>query len=395
MSLPIRLYTLSLCQGLGITAAVVSVDIAGLAGQDLAPTAALATLPFGLQFLAMILTAVPVSASMRRLGRRPVFMAAALMGACAGALGAYATTTGSFPLLCTAHLLLGTFLAAVNLFRFAALDMVDRTDHDKAMALVLFGGVVAAILGPFIARNASTYLPLSVYASAYAALVGIGVSICLLLATLRFPAADTPTTGTPASKGGGFLGGRFLFAALCGAVGYGMMNMLMIAASLEMHRRAYAFDSISYLIEVHVFLMFFPSLFAARLLTKLGTSAYVSLGATALLAAGTCGLLDGAAGFILLLCLLGLSWNMLFLGGSSMVGECLTADQRFRGQGANDFIVNGGATLGALFGAEALSVLGWTGLSLTAIVAGIAVVGLRPLMTGSAAGRPTPATESD
>jgi hypothetical protein len=76
--LPWTTYLLTLAQAINLTAAVISVTIAALVGSKLATTAALGTIPYGVQFAAIMLFTYPISMLMRRHGRRAIFSTGAV-----------------------------------------------------------------------------------------------------------------------------------------------------------------------------------------------------------------------------------------------------------------------------------------------------------------------------
>lgn len=389
--LPSGIWLLSLAQGLGLTAAVISVNVAALAGADLCGSPSLATLPYGLQFAAVVIAAPLGSMLMGRVGRQPVFQVASFCGVAAGAIGAVAIARESFALLCLAHATLGVFLANVALFRFASLDLVAKGLRPAAMSLVLFGGVFASLLGPLLAREAPRLLDSGVYEAAYLAIGACGLAVGALVAFVRMPpvearrAAGAEPAAPPPERLSAH--GPYLLAVAAGAVGYGLMNMLMIAASLDMREQGMSFDHVSYAIQVHVFCMFFPSFFAGWAIGRMGIYRFLLLGAALQAAAGGAALASGAfLGYVASLVLLGLAWNALYVGGSHLVGQAVEGAGRFRAQGLNEFVVGVASTAGALFAGLLLAAVGWEALNVVGVVAA-AMLAAAALLVGRAARR--------
>lgn len=381
--LPPAIWLLSLAQGLGLTAAVISVNVAALAGADLCGSPALATLPYGLQFAAVVVAAPIGSALMARIGRAPVFQAAAACGIAAGAVGAVAIARESFVLLCVAHALLGVFLAHVGLFRFASLDLVASERRSSAMSLVLFGGVFASLLGPLMAREAPRLLETGVYEAAYLAIGTCGLLVGLLVACVRMPPPE-PRRATSDAVSTRRLATHapYLLAVAAGAIGYGLMNLLMIAASLDMRESGMAFDHVSYAIQLHVFCMFFPSFFAGWAIGRIGIYRFLVLGAGLQALAGAAALaLGGFGGYTVSLVLLGLAWNALYVGGSHLVGQAVEGPERFRAQGLNELVVGLASTAGALLAGLLLAAFGWELLNLVGISAA-AMLAVATLVVG-------------
>lgn len=380
-SLPGAVYLLSLGQGLGLTTAVISVNVAALAGAELSATPALSTVPYGLQFASAMVSGPVGSMMMGRIGRRPVFQMAGVCGAASGLVGWLAIEWASFALLCLTHALLGVFLAAVGLFRFAALDLTETAKHHSAMSLVLFGGVFAALLGPTLARSAPGWLDMTVFAASYLAIGAVATAVGLIVSAIRMP-PPTVTTGTDGGKRSRLPGSRLLglnpytIAVACGAFGYGLMNLLMIAASLDMKARGMDFHTVSTAIQLHVFWMFFPSFFSGMLIGRMGHWNFLLLG-TGLQIVCALVVFHGLdfAHYTVSLIILGLAWNALYVGGSQLVGRSVTGPDKFAAQGLNELIVAVISTIGALGAGSLLAALGWTGLNALAIGAAAMLAG--------------------
>lgn len=375
--LPRGVWLLSLGQGLGLTAAVISVSVAALAGASLCNEPAFATLPYGLQFLATMFAGPLGSIAMERAGRRAVFFAAAFLGVMAGVVGTVAVRQEDFILLCVSHTLLGCFLGNVNLFRFASLDMVEENRRPTAMSLVLFGGVFASLLGPIMVRQAPDWLGASAFESAYLVIGACGLSVMLLLFFVHPPQnRNAVPTVSPSDPESTFVFmPPYLLALGAGGLGYGLMNLLMISSSLDMQMKNIPFAHVSYAIQLHVFCMFFPSFLAGILINRLGIYPFLMLGVGLQIAAGIAALLlSGYLGFITSLVILGLAWNVLYVGGSHLVGQCVNGPRRFRAQGINELVVGLFATFGAIFAGWLLAALGWEMLNIAAIIV-VAVLG--------------------
>lgn len=380
---------LAACHGLGISAAVVSVTVSALAATEIAGSGGWATVPYGIQFLAVLMTTWPASLLMQRHGRRPVFLLAALSGIGGGLFGAAGIVAGSFPVLCLAHALLGVMFAIVNFFRFAALDVASPARRASAMSLVLFGGTFAALLGPMVSRGAGSVFPVPLYAAAYLGIAVIGVTILFLLAAVRFPppaprlaAGSRPVPISP------FLSSPQVLAGLaCGAVGYGFMNLLMIGCSIEMSGHGMAFSTISYAIQLHVLAMYLPSLVMGPMIARFGGLPIVAAGATLMALAALAAIeLSHTAGFFASLILLGLGWNAMYLGGSSLVASEAPEAVKFRLQGINDLCVGIAAMLGAFLPGLLLSTMGWQAMNAMVLVVSLGL-GLAVAVTAARQGR--------
>ncbi|MCV2371415.1 MFS transporter, partial [Roseateles oligotrophus] len=178
----VRLLVLS--QALFVCASAIGLTLTGLVGAMLAPSRALATLPYALVTVATALSTIPVSLLMLRWGRRRVFMLGSLAGAAGGALAAWAIMRNDFLLFCIANLGLGLFAASAQYYRFAANEAAPAEYKARAIAWVISGGVLAALVGPTLAAWAREAVPRHSFAGSYLVLLGLALLGSLVLSRL-------------------------------------------------------------------------------------------------------------------------------------------------------------------------------------------------------------------
>lgn len=353
---------LSLAQALNLTAAVISVTVAALVGTQLANTPAMATVPYGAQFAAVMLCTYPVSMLMRRLGRRPVFYFGALLLIASGAVGYFAVAHTSFNLLVLSHVLLGSYVACANFYRFAAVDSLPEVVKARGISLVVAGGVLAAIIGPAIANRLRHVVGHIDFSLCYAALAGLGLVTLLLIFLWRYD-AQPPVKNSQQSKAAPNLLAKLDWAIpmaiLTSAWGYLAMNLLMVQASLVM-KEICTFDASSRAIQAHVLAMFLPSFFTGWLINRIGLRKVLFLGYALLIGAGIFGMISITYSNVLInLVLLGVGWNFTYVGGGALLAQHLTVNNRHRWQGLNDTVIAACATLGAFLPAPLSALIGW------------------------------------
>lgn len=369
--LSLSVYLLALGYGLGTTVAVISVAVSGLIGAELSPSPALSTLPYGLQFVGVMLSAFTSSLLQGLWGRKKVVFAACCLGVLAGVLGFLSLMSNHFILLCLTHFFLGVFLANIGLLRFAALDLTPKALHGKALSMVMFGGTFAALLGPFISRNATLLVKqLSVYQVSYLAMSCIALLIGLMVLSLSFPVADNKKINTPVKATTLLSHQLYVFAIVCGGVAYSLMNMIMINSSIQMKANGFAFHQVSYYIQIHVLAMFMPSLFNMKLLDKLGIKRFLTLGFVLQILVSVIFVFgENSVTFFWSLLLLGLAWNILYTGGTYIVGHLFDEPAiKFKAQGINDLFVGLMSAVGALSAGMILGTFGWNILHITAVL---------------------------
>lgn len=378
--LPFATYLYFLAQSINLTTAVMSVAMAAIVGASLTPSLWLSTVPYGFQFLFVMLMTVPASRLMKRIGRKRAFLLAAFPLALSGVSGYLAVDRGSFALLIVAHALLGSYIAFANFNRFAATDGLDARLKPRAISLVVAGGVLAALTGPLLADRLKDAAGFAPFALCYAAFTGLALlSFLVHLAVREAPGtARPPAAGDGHTAAGGQAGAAWhavrrtpaLAAAIAvGALGYGIMNLLMVQASLHMAGLHMHFSAVGTAIQWHVVAMFAPSFFTGAIIGRLGLRAVIAGGIALLIAASVLNLLsDDYVMLVASLVVLGLGWNFTYVGGSALLARVLGEQPHaIEVQGLNDLGLSVMATAGAFLPALLLQGLGWAGTNLACI----------------------------
>jgi predicted MFS family arabinose efflux permease len=347
-----------------------------LAGQSLAPSQALATLPASIQILAGIIVAIPISVYMGKAGRRKGFLLGACIMIVGGLSAAFALSVGSFILLCLAHLILGAALIALNFFRFAAAESVP--DHWKANAIgfLLASGLVAALVGPLIYTHFKDALLPIPFAGAYIALAGLGLLGCIPLSLMgkMMPKSVVPTTGTQtktlSNKHEILTRPIVLLAIATAAIAQATMVILMIPTPLAMESLGHEGHHSANVIRWHVVAMFAPGFFTGSLITRFGSMKIISTGFVLLIASGFVALQGPElVNFYVSLVLLGAGWNFGFIGGTYLLQSSLAEDERPLIQGINDTLLAIASSLASLSSGVLYAGFGWQTLASATLVA--------------------------
>ena len=364
--MPRTVWTLACAYALSFCSGPLVVLIGGLAGRALAPDASLSTLPVSLWIVGTAIGAAPLSLLMRRVGRKAVMVAAPIAAAIAALGSAWAIEAQSFVGLCLGTAALGAGVAVVWQYRFAAIESAPSTRAGDAAARVLLGGLAAAVLGPELGVRGRDLLGQPFSGSfALLALTDLTAAAVLWIGYRPVPApAATPAQGA-AVVGGSLLRRPVFWAAMSsGAVGFAVMSLIMTATPLSMtegdgHSLAHA----KQVVQAHILAMWAPSFVSGVLIRRFGIARLMGVG----LAAYTICVAIGLAGRDLhhyggALLLLGMGWNLLFVGGTALLPQAYRADERFRAQALNDSCVFGTQALASLAAGGALAWLGWDGL---------------------------------
>jgi len=355
-------------QALFQTASVLIMTVGGLAGLIVAADKSLATLPIAAVMTGTMVGTVPASLLMGRIGRRAGFILGTLIGALGGGLGAYGMIQGSLLLLCAGTLLVGIYQAFAQYYRFAAAETASAPFKSQAISLVLASGVVAAIAGPQIGVMAKD-IGAAEFAGSFLAIIVLSLAAAALLAFLRMPPTVTTSIDSEARPLAVIVRQpKFLLALGGAAVGSGVMILAMTATPLAMVAHNHAASDAAFVIQWHVLGMFVPSFFTGFLIARFGVLTMMLAGALAL-AGHVVISLTGLAlpHFLSALVLLGVGWNFLYVGGTTLLTETYHPSEKAKVQALNDFSISGVVVIASFSSGWLMHGIGWMGVNLAAL----------------------------
>ena len=328
---------LAACQAMLFTNNSTLIAINGLAGLALAPNASLATLPVTCWVIGGAIATMPASQYMKRVGRRSGLMRGAAIGVLGALICAAAVWQASFWLLCFGAVVFGTFNAFGQYYRFVAAEVAAPDFRATAVSLVLAGGLVGGILGPTTSR-VTVNLVGPKFTGAYLALIVFVLVTIAILSRIRIPdlsAAEQAATGRPFSKIAAQP--KYIVAVTAGAISYGVMNFLMTSTPIAMGVCGHPYGDAAFVISSHVVAMFAPSFVTGGLIRRLGAIPVMLAGAVLNIASIAIALSGVAVtNFWWSLVLLGVGWNFLYIGATTLLTETYRPEERAKAQGANE-----------------------------------------------------------
>jgi MFS family permease len=379
-----NLWLLAICQGLFLTNNVTFIAINGLVGLSLAPLGWMATLPVMGYVVGSALSTGAVASTQRRFGRKRSFQLGLCVALLAALLCTYAAATRNFWLLCFATVVAGYYNANAGLYRFAAAELAAPSAREKAVSLVMAGGLLGAVAGPNLAARTRDLFDVP-FAGAYIALAAVALLAMLLLSFIEFAPAPAPSAaGHGRSLGRIMAQPVFIVAAGAGTLAYGVMNLLMAATPIALQQCRLPFSDAALVLEWHVIGMFAPGFFTGALIKRFGALPIMGIGVVLNLACVAVAL-SGVElqQFLVALFLLGVGWNFLFTGSTTLSLSAYAPEERDRAQGALNFFVFATLAISSLSSGVLVTTQGWTLLNYGSLLplgltaAGLVWLGLR------------------
>ena len=360
-----NLWLLAICQGLFLTNNVTFIAINGLVGLSLAPLGWMATLPVMGYVVGGALSTPLVARTQTRFGRKGSFQIGLAVAFASALLCAYAAISRNFWLLCAATVVAGYYNANAGLYRFAAAELAAPSWREKAVSLVMAGGLLGAVLGPNLAARTRTLLDVP-FAGAYFALAVVALVSMAVLSFIAFPPAPARKAGASGRPLGEIMRQPiFIVAAATGALSYGVMNLLMAATPIAMQQCGLPFGDAALVLEWHVIGMFAPGFFTGHLIKRFGALPIMGIGIV--LYAGCIAVaLSGLElrQFLFALLMLGVGWNFLFTGSTTLSLLAYTPEEKDRAQGALNFFVFATLALSSFASGVLVTTQGWRLLNL-------------------------------
>lgn len=391
--MPVQVYILSGSQALFQTVSIMMMAVGGLAGQMLAPAQGLSTLPIAAAGLGTLVTIFPASFLMRRTGRKAGFMLGTTAGVIAGVIATTSLYLHSFVLLCVATFLIGVYQAFAQYYRFAAVEVAGHQAGSAAISMVLAGGIVAAIAGPWLASAGSTLLSVP-FMGSFLLLSIVSLLGLLLISRLDIRDKEGGIAGTASCCSWIQVITRpaYMTALFSAASGFGIMVMAMTATPLAMQHHGYNLMQSTTVIQLHVLGMFLPSFFTGRLISRYGVKNVMLAGAGCLLSYTVLALSgQGYATFTAALIMVGIGWNFLYIGATTLLSMTVSGSEKCFGQSFNDMGVAIFILCCSLAAGKLLNSVGWERMNMM-LIPWIVLLSI-PLLMLSKGGNNIPAGE--
>jgi predicted MFS family arabinose efflux permease len=312
---------------------------------------------------------IPGGIIFSKLGRKPGFYLGAFCMLIGTATYAAGVIWSSFPLFCLGALPVGIGFGIGQHYRFAAAEVAGAGARPRAIALVMAGGVLSAIIGPELVKHTKDIAGPILFLGTYMVMGVLPLLSMVLLAMVRLPPITAPTR-SPTPLRVIMARPTFITAVVAGLVGYGAMNLIMAATPLQMMFCGFGVNDSTDVIRTHAIAMFAPGFITGRLIQRYGAHRIIIAGGILSIACAVLSLLGSTfMVFTVALMVLGLGWNFMFVGATALLATAHDAQERVRAQAANDFIVFGTVALTAWSSGALHAHHGWLAVNLAVIPA--------------------------
>jgi MFS family permease len=370
-----NLWLLAAAQSLFLINNAVFIAINGLVGLSIAPVGWMATLPVMGYVVGGALSTSVVSRTQARWGRKRSFQSGLLVALGSALLCAWAVMTHQFALLVAGTVIAGYYNANAQLYRFAAAELAAPGFKEKAVSLVLAGGIAGGVLGPTMASVTRTWTE-TPFVGAYLTLAIVAVIAMLVIQRIEFPPVVPLAAGASSGRPLRAIMAQpvFIIAAGSAALSYGVMNLLMAATPLAMQTCGMPFGDTALVLEWHIIGMFAPGFFTGHLIKRFGALAVMGVGVllnlvcVAVALSGT-----DLSQFLVALFTLGVGWNFVFTGSTTLSLQAYAPEEKDRAQGAINFFVFATMAVTSFASGALVTTQGWALLNMGSILPIIAM----------------------
>ncbi|MFP6862976.1 MFS transporter [Pseudomonas sp.] len=357
---------LAAAQALFQVVSIMVMTIGALAGSQIASSPTWATLPIATMFLGTAVMVFPASLWMVRVGRRVGFLYGSLLGVAGGLVAALGISQASLPMLAFGTFLVGAYQAFAQFYRFAASEVADAAFRPRAISLVMAGGVVAALAGPTLARLGGP-IQQPEYLGSFLILAVVSLLATGVLLGLHMPADEPAHSERAAGRPWRQIVAQptYRVALFGAATGYGIMILAMTATPLAMLHHDHGLGSAATVIQLHVLGMFLPSFITGTLIVRFGVlrimlvGVLLFIGHILLTLTGT-----SFSSFASALILLGVGWNFMYIGGTTLLTSTYTTAEKGSAQAINDMLIFAVGLVCSFGAGGLLHALGWQTLNL-------------------------------
>ena len=367
-----NLFLLTSSQIFGFTAANVTVFLSGIIGSQISPIKTLSTLPPSIYVIGIAISTIFAAKIMSLIGRRLGFVFASIASSASCLIAAYAIMFENFFIFCVACFILGTGMAFIHQYRFAAAESVEKDMAPRAISILLLAGIVSAFIGISLANYTKDFVSDHLYVGSYLMLASLTLAPAFFLSFYKDKNKSFTNLYNKNITRSYFefvIEPRFLQALTSATLAYVVMAFLMTATPISMHIiHNLSLEKTGLVIQFHVLSMFLPSLFTGNLIKKFGYSKMIYTGVIFYILTIVLSLFEQTfLNYLLALIFLGIGWNFLFVSGTSLLVTTYKPEEKFKAQGFNDLVVFSSTAVSSLSAGILISLTSWKTVNLLCI----------------------------
>ncbi len=367
-----NLFLLTSSQVFGFTAANVTVFLSGIIGSQISTIKTLSTLPPSIYVIGIAISTIFAAKIMSLIGRRLGFVFASIASSVSCLIAAYAIMIENFFIFCVACFILGTGMAFIHQYRFAAAESVEQDEAPRAISILLLAGIVSAFIGISLANYTKDFVNDHLYVGSYLMLASLTLAPAFFLSFYKDKNKSFTNLYNKNITRSYFefvIEPRFLQALTSATLAYVVMAFLMTATPISMHIiHNLSLEKTGLVIQFHVLSMFLPSLFTGNLIKKFGYSKMIYTGVIFYILTIVLSLFEQTfLNYLLALIFLGIGWNFLFVSGTSLLVTTYKPEEKFKAQGFNDLVVFSSTAVSSLSAGILISLTSWKTVNLLCI----------------------------
>jgi MFS family permease len=369
-------YTLAIAHALSSTGFLAASTVTSIIGADLSGRTEWAGVPSAVYLVGVATASLLLGYAMDLIGRRNALSIGYATGVCGAAIAVWAVLSRTFTGFLVGLALMGPASAAAGLSRFVAAEVHPPDERGRAIALVVVGGTAGTLIWPLLSVSAGEWLArlgISDMVWPFGFSLMLLTLACLVIVVFLRPdprdvaraLADAGPQGVARAESAVSLAAVFrrpgaIIAMTSMISAHAVMVMVMVITSLHMRNHNHSVTAISFTTSLHVFGMYAFSILSGRLTDAIGRAPVIMAGAAVLvMACLVAPLSPGFAPITSGLFLLGLGWNFCFVGGSSLLADQLSPDERARTQGFNDLLMGLVAASGSFVSGHVFAAVGY------------------------------------
>jgi MFS family permease len=368
------------------TGFLASNTVNGLIAEDLTGSTTWSGLPAAASVLGTAAGVTVLAALVRRVGPRAGLTLGYALAMLAVTMASYAIVARHFALFSSSMFVFGAGYGANRLARYVAADLYPAEQRATMIGWIVWASTIGAVAGPALlapSRELAERIPVNGLIGPYLVCVLASALSALAMLTaprgmgIRLHKAAEASSRTGPSLGRGLDEAHVTLALVSMVSGQFVMVLVMTMTPLHIRHEGHGLGAIGLVISAHTLGMYALSPITGQLADRFGRVPLLMAGVIVLVVSCLIGVAAAAGSYLLMvvsLLLLGIGWNLGFVGGSALLTDRVAPQDRARLQGLGDALIWGGGAIASIGSGWLLEHAGFAVLSVTGAVLSLAPV---------------------